>query len=49
MTLPSSSNSATLGELAERLFMPEAVACALGLRLRGRNWEELLGKIEAAR
>lgn len=45
----TSSDSTTLGQLAGRLCMPEAVACALGLRLRGRDWEELLGKIAAAR
>lgn len=49
MRAVTTSNCVLLGQLAKRLCMPEVVACALGLRLREREWEELLVKIAAAR
>lgn len=42
-------NSVRLGPLSEQLYMPDSVACALGLRLQGGEWERLLNKIDAAR
>lgn len=45
----TSSSLAPLGQLHEKLDMPDHVACALGLRFRGGEWERLTRTIEAAR
>ncbi|CAM9253734.1 unnamed protein product, partial [Ectocarpus fasciculatus] len=44
-----SSSFAPLGQLQEKLYMPNHVACALGLRFRGGEWEKLTRTIAAAR
>lgn len=43
------STKASLGRLTGELGVPGPVICALGLRFRGREWEDLLSKIDAAR
>ncbi|CAM9453159.1 unnamed protein product, partial [Ectocarpus sp. 12 AP-2014] len=45
----TSSGLALLGHLQEKLGMPDHVACALGLRFRGGEWERLTQTIAAAR